>query len=158
MRQLRTARLPMSTLTYFRVAVWVPILLPLLLVALLHAMGAVRVDPSDPLLARLGARFGVLAGYGPPYVIFAGILSWMSRRRPTASFAREALWVGPLVFSVALASLNGLVGVLAWPHEAGPAVLVSSIMLVFALPIAYGFAVLIWVSHRLLRACRLVVD
>ena len=136
---------------FYRLAVLLPVAVPLAAVAVLRAFGGeggLAGGPFGGLLVALAASLTFV----PPYLALAAFFLWRLRGRATPAY-RRLVWRAPLLFAGVL--FAGLLGVGAWsarqPLWASAAA--AALFSAWAVAFGYGYVLvtqglLAWLSRR----------
>lgn len=136
----------MTISVFYRCAVWLPLLVPAAVAAIVHGLG---LQPTIPVMKKLVQILLISGVYGGlPYALLAAYATWWIDHRPESQIRKRALvapfwmigaWV-LFVFVLAIRSGNSemVLGLLAL----GTAMII---------PIGYAYVCLVLMTRRLLR-------
>src|SRR5688572_533550 len=133
----------MTVQTFYRCAVWLPLLVPGLVAVAVHAVG---LRPSFPPLVKLVQLLLVSGMYGGlPYAVVAAGTTWWIDRRPEPQIRRRALqaplWMlaAWLLFAASLGVVSGRVDTILGLAALGAVVI---------LPLGYAYVALVFLLRR----------
>ena len=126
----------MSRARFYRIALWLPLLVPLPFVGLGMLSPELFMVPA----VLLG---GSLVYAAPTYPLFAGLVYWRLRHRPLQSWERGSLWL-PLVYApfcgIGIALIYAFVGE---PRPMSAMLSTAGDVALFALAFGYAYVVLV---------------
>jgi hypothetical protein len=135
----------MTVQTFYRCAVWLPMLLPAIVAIAFHGLGWQPVSSAALKFVQLMLMSG---GYGGvPYLVLAGYASWWIGGRSELQIRRRALqaplWMLLLwlPFAAVLGALSGTIKVFLGLAGLGTVVII---------PLGYAYVVIVFLLRRLM--------
>ncbi len=138
-----------DSLTYFRLALFLPIVIPLVGWMAVYFLAGARGDVTVQ----------KLLGLGLPYLAFALFVLRRSKRKPTVGYAQRILWRAPAIISIVVSIVSATIATFVVPDGDWRLFLFGVAMVLTAgLVIGYSFAIVIYLGYRVLRYAGVVVD
>lgn len=133
----------MKVQTFYRFAVWLPLVIPALVASVVHLAGW---RPEFPPVAKLVQLLLVSGIYGGlPYAVLATWATWWIGRRPELEIRRRAAWA-PLLMVAVWLPLAAVLGMLAGSAEMFLGL--AGLGTVAILLLGYAYVALVFVLRR----------
>jgi hypothetical protein len=123
---------------FYRLAVWLPLVLPALVAGLVHGVGIV-ID-AGPLRKIVQILLASLLYGGVPYAMLAIWATWWLGGRSEPEIKRVIL-VSPLIMAVGFAVVSAATGIAV--GHVGPFLAVAVLGAIISIPLGYGYVGLV---------------